>query len=150
MSRSTRSLVLSQILDQPDFYQWFATGWTVGFSKKNFSGYFLCKNCPLRSYMSANQRKTTMMGVETMMDVEMMMGVETMMGIETMMGVELGHYRMSFEFPSPVKKIAVSSQPPAYEGIADGLCYIDHFRVEISDPLHFIVGIIGLRLDHFC
>ena len=59
----------------------------------------------------------------------------------------LGQRGMSFELLAPVKKIAVSGQLPANKSIAQALGNIDHFRVEIPDPLHFIVHISGPGLD---
>ena len=42
---------------------------------------------------------------------------------------------MSFELPGAIEEVPVSSQVPAPVGIAETFGDIDHFRVEIADPL---------------
>src|SRR5258707_8701043 len=56
---------------------------------------------------------------------------------------------MPFELFPPVKKITVGSKFTTYKSISQCFRDIDHFGVEIPDPLHLIMGIAGLGLDHF-
>ena len=56
---------------------------------------------------------------------------------------------MPFEFLCPVEQIPVGGKFPADEGLPKGLGDVDHFGVKVADPLHFIVGIEGGRLDDF-
>ena len=45
---------------------------------------------------------------------------------------------MAFELPAPVEQITVGGEVPAAESVAEILCHIDHFGIEIADPLHFV------------
>ena len=46
--------------------------------------------------------------------------------------------RMSLKFLCSVKQIPVGGKYPASESIAKAFGHIDHFWIEIADPLHFI------------
>ena len=50
---------------------------------------------------------------------------------------------MSPEFFCPVEQITVGGKLSALEYIAQPLGHVEHFRVEITDPLHFVFGVPG-------
>ena len=54
---------------------------------------------------------------------------------------------MAFKFFASVKKVAVSGQFPADEGVSEGFGDIYHFGIKVPDPLHFIMSIGGIWLD---
>ena len=60
----------------------------------------------------------------------------------------LMQYRVSFKFLRPVEKIAVSNELAAAVG-AQRRGDIDHFRVEIADPLQFVFVVQVPALDQF-
>ena len=48
---------------------------------------------------------------------------------------------MPFELLRPIKQIAERSELAGAEGVAEVFGHIDHFGVEVADPLHFVFGI---------
>ena len=58
------------------------------------------------------------------------------------------HHRMPFKLPRPVEQIPVGGEHPALKGIAKAGGNIQHFGIEIADPLHFIFCIRRLPLYH--
>ena len=54
-----------------------------------------------------------------------------------MSGSRLKQHGMPFKFFCPVEEITVRGQYPAAVG-TQGLGHIDHFGIELADPLHFI------------
>src|SRR5580704_10232963 len=56
---------------------------------------------------------------------------------------------MTFELLGAVKQITVCGQYAAAVG-RKIFCYIDHFGIELADPLHFIIFVEVMILDKLC